>query len=297
MNREEFGQLVAALRQDLGWTQFQFAEAAEVDEPVISQIERGVKKHFDPDLLFRLANALQLTTLERREFLLAASGLDERQSVRQASAIVKTDTSNSRRILDRMLDLTARLRLPAFLCDVYSDVIAVNKTMLALYNVPPAMLDNAGKIPGGYNTIRANFGRELLSRNQVTDNWDFYAVSSMRSFRVNSLRYRAQPYFKYLMRTFRNAAEYPLFDRFWKMVSSTEQDKETNEDHFLYHHSEFGPLNYLASSIMAITSFGELFLIENAPLDEYTDQVFRGLLAREGEGLVRLAPWPQKTMV
>ena len=68
MNRKEFGQLFATLRQDLDWTQFQLSEYADIDEPVISQIERGVKKFFEPELLFQLANALQLTTLERREF-------------------------------------------------------------------------------------------------------------------------------------------------------------------------------------------------------------------------------------
>lgn len=41
MNRKEFGELVAALRQDLGWTQFQLAEYADIDEAVVSQIERG----------------------------------------------------------------------------------------------------------------------------------------------------------------------------------------------------------------------------------------------------------------
>ena len=72
MNRKEFGELVATLRQDLGWTQFQLAEYSDLDEAVISQIERGVKKYFEPDLLFQLANTLQLTSLERHEFVLAA---------------------------------------------------------------------------------------------------------------------------------------------------------------------------------------------------------------------------------
>ena len=45
MNRKEFGQLLAALRQDLDWTQFELAEYAEVDEAVVSQIERGVKAY------------------------------------------------------------------------------------------------------------------------------------------------------------------------------------------------------------------------------------------------------------
>lgn len=296
MTRKEFGELVAALRQDLGWTQFQLAEYAELDDAVISQIERGVKKYFEPELLFHLANTLQLTSLERHEFILAASGLDEKQIVRQPSAMMATDVFHPAKILERMIALTEEIRLPAFLMDVYGDVIAANQMILAFYNVPPSMMETAAKIPGGYNTTRLNFGRDLVGRKHVVDNWDNYAVNSMRSFRENSLRYRAKPYFKYLMKAFRNPTEYPFFDRYWKMVSSTEEDKEMRVDHFSYHHNDFGPLKYIASLTTAVTSFGSLFLVQNLPMDEHTDDVFDQLKHKAGIGVVRLAPWPEKNM-
>jgi transcriptional regulator with XRE-family HTH domain len=297
MNRKDFGELVSALRTDLGWTQFQLAEYSSVDIAVISQIERGVKKYFEPELLFCLANAFQLTTLERREFILASSGLTEKQIVRQPSAGMKTDVFNAAKIAERMIRLTGEIRLPAFVTDVYNDVIAANYMMLAFYNVPASMVETAAKIPGGFNTTRLNFGRESLARNLVTDNWDTYALKSMRSFRENSLQFRAHPYFKYLMKAFRNPIEYPFFDRFWKLVSSTEQDKEVNIDQFTYEHNEFGCLNYTASSTLAITSFGSLFLIQNLPLDEITETVFNKLRVKAGLGVVRFAPWPEKPMV
>jgi transcriptional regulator with XRE-family HTH domain len=295
MKRKEFGELIAALRQDLGWTQFQLAEYAEVDWAVISQIERGVKKHFESKLLFRLANAFQLTTLERREFLLAASGLDQKEMVRQPSASTSTDVFNIRKTLDKMIELTGQVRLPAFLCDVYSDVIAANRVILTFFKLPPAIAENAGQIPAGYNTARFNFGRDLLARSHVIDNWDQYAINSMRSFRENSLRYRAKPYFKYLMKIFRNQTEYPLFDRYWKMVSSSEQDKEAMIDYFSYHHDEFGDIKYISSLTVSITSFGELFLVQYLPLDENTSQVFEELARQAGPGVERFAPWPDKT--
>ena len=296
MNRRDFGELVHALRLDLSWTQFQLAEYSGVDDAVISQIERGVKKFFEPELLFCLANAFQLTTLERREFIFAASGLDEKQIVRQPSAGMTTDVFNARKILERMIRLTGEIRLPAFLCDVYSDVVAANYMMLAFYNVPPSIIESAANVPGGYNTTRLNFGRESLARTQVTDNWDNYALKSMRSFRENSLQYRAHPYFKYLMKAFRNPVEYPFFDRFWKLVSSTEQDKEINIDQFLYCHSEFGQLNYIASTIIAVTSFGNLFLVQNLPLDQHTEDLFSQLKLQAGLGVARFALWPEKPM-
>lgn len=295
MNRREFGQLLATLRQDLDWTQFELAEYAELDEAVISQIERGVKKHFEPELLFSLANTLQLTTLERREFLLAASGLDQKQIVRQPSAAMSTDVFNVRRVLDKMIELTGLVCLPAFLCDVYGDVIAANHSILSLFKLPPEYVEKAGEVPGGYNTARFNFGKDLVARSHVTDNWDQYALNSMRAFRENSLRYRAQPYFKYLMKVFRNRNEYPLFERYWKMVSSVEQDREANIDHFLYHHDEFGEIKYISCSTVSITSFGELFLVQYLPLNGITSQIFEQLAQQTGQGVAKLAPWPVKT--
>jgi hypothetical protein len=294
MNRKQFGELVAALRQDLGWTQFQLAEYAELDDAVVSQIERGVKKHFEPQLLFQLVNAFQLTTLERREFLLAASGLDQKQIVRQPSAAMSTDVFNVRRVLDKMVELTQQVRLPAFLADVYGDVIAANNLILSFFRVPVQYLEQADKIPGAYNTVRFNFSKDLVSRSHVVDNWDQFAVNSMRTFRENSLRYRAQAYFKYLMKIFRNQNEYPLFDRYWKMVSSNEQDKDATTDHFSYQHDEFGQIKYISSSTVSITSFGELFLVHYLPLDEGTSQVFEQLAQQAGQGVTRFAPWPEK---
>jgi transcriptional regulator with XRE-family HTH domain len=296
MNRRDFGELVSTLRLDLGWTQFQFAEYSGVDVAVISQIERGVKKFFEPEMLFCLANALQLTTIERGEFFLAASGLDEKQLLRQPTAGMATDVFDANKILDRMVTLTGNIMLPAFLVDSYSDVIAANYMMVAFYNVPPVLIEEAAKIPGGYNTTRLNFGHDLGWRRQITANWDAYALNSMRAFRESSLRYRATPYFKYLMKAFRNPVEYPLFDRYWKMVSSMEQDKDMNLDHFQYAHHEFGPLSYIASVTVAVTSFGNLYLVQNLPLDCHTDEIFNQLKAQVGQGVVKLTSWPEKSM-
>jgi transcriptional regulator with XRE-family HTH domain len=295
MKRKDFGELVAALRQDLNWTQSQLAEYSDVDDAIISQIERGVKKHFEPRLLFQLANAFQLTTLERREFLLAASGLDQKEMVRQPSAATLTDAFNLRKTLDKMVSLTGQVRLPAFLWDVYGDVIAANQIVISLFRVAFEYLENAGQVPGGYNVCRFSFGKDLVARSLVTENWDRFALNAMRAFRENSLRYRAQPYFKYLMKVFRNQNEYPLFDRYWKLVSSIEQDKETDTDYYGYHHSEFGEIKYVSSSLVSITSFGELYLVQYLPLDKNTARVFEQLAQSAGQGAMTFASWPVKT--
>jgi len=297
MNRKDFGLLLATLRQELDWTQFQLAEYSSVDEAVVSQIERGVKKYFEPELLFYLANALQLTTLERREFFLAASGLEQNQLVRQPTLATNTDVFNARKTLDKMVNLTGQVRLPAFLSDVYGDAIAANQIILSFFKVPPVILETAPQIPGGFNTVRVNFGKESVMRDRIESNWDGYALNAMRSFREHSLRYRAQPYFKYLLKTFRNPVEYPLFDRYWKMAASTEQDKEVNTDYFAFQHDQFGDVKYTATSTVIITSFGELFLVQYLPLDERTSQTFEQIAKEVGQVAIRIAPWPLKNFV
>jgi transcriptional regulator with XRE-family HTH domain len=294
MNRKDFGELVAALRQDLGWTQFQLAEYSELDDAIVSQIERGVKKHFEPQLLFQLANAFQLTTLERREFFLAASGLDQKEMVRQPSAATLTDVFDVSKTLNKMIELTGLVRLPAFLWDVYGDIIAANNIILSFFRIPTEFVEKAGQIPAGYNVCRFSFGKDLVARSLVIENWEQFALNTMRAIRENSLRYRARPYFKYLMKIFRNQNEYPLFDRYWKLVSSVEQDKEVNTDTYAYRHREFGEIKYISSSVVSITSFGELIFVQYLPLDQRTSQVFEDLAQSAGQGATTFAPWPEK---
>jgi len=296
MNRQEFGQLLAALRQDLDWTQFQLSEYAGVDEAIISQIERGVKKFFEPDLLFKLANALQLTTLERREFFLAASGLDQRQMVRQVSSATATDTSHPSKILSRLIETLSSVQCPAFINDVYGDAIAVNQAVVDFFHVPASMIDTAGRKPGGYNIMRMTFDHELVGRTHVYENWDEYAMTTITSYRATTLRYRAKPYFKYLLKTFRDPLEYPLFDRYWKRAASMEADRATETDFFHYRHEIYGQIRYLTAPIITITAFGELFLTVYQPLDDHTTEIFAQINKEASKEIIMLAPWPEKRM-
>jgi hypothetical protein len=98
------------------------------------------------------------------------------------------------------------------------------------------------------------------------------------------------------MKAFRNPVEFPFFERFWNLVTSTERDKDTNVDVFSYAHPDLGELNYIASSTNAVTSYGELFLVQNIPLDDRTSEVFAALLHKGGAGVIRFASWPEKSM-
>ncbi len=294
MDRKDFGKLVSALRQDMEWTQFNLAEYADIDLAVISQIERGAKKHFEPELLVKLANAFHLTTLERKEFFFASTGIQPNKIVRQPSAALVTDTLDADKSLTKMVDLVGQLRVPAFLLDVYSDVLAINQITAAFFHIPQFMFETADYTVGGYNAIRLVFGKELAARSKITENWDGYALRTMRFFREVSLRYRARPYFQRLMKAFRSPVEYPLFDRYWKLASSVEQDREANVDLFSYTHVDYGRLNYATATTVSLTPYGELLLNQYLPLDDPTSRVFDQLSAQCGQGAIRLAPWPVK---
>ena len=88
MNRVEFGRLIASLRRehedenDRPWNQERLAREANavvgaevLSKYIVSNIERG-NRILDEETLLALAAALRLTSGERKEFFLAASGVD-----------------------------------------------------------------------------------------------------------------------------------------------------------------------------------------------------------------------------
>lgn len=61
--KQRFGQLVAAHRRRLGWTQRKLAEAAELDEDTIGRIELG-RRGVSFGTIEKLAKALQIDPAE-----------------------------------------------------------------------------------------------------------------------------------------------------------------------------------------------------------------------------------------
>ena len=169
MDRKQFGKLVSALRQDMGWTQFELSQFGGVDIATISQMERGVKKHLAPELLVGLANVFHLTTQERRQFFLAATGVPSEQMVRQPELGLNTEISDAEKSLKKMTGLVESLRVPAFLLDVYSDVLAINLIAFAFFQIPAELMAEASSLPGGMNVVRLVFGKDLAARSHFLD--------------------------------------------------------------------------------------------------------------------------------
>jgi len=296
MDRREFGALITALREDLGWAQAQLALAADELPPAISNIERGLRKHFEPGLLFRLANALQLTMLERRELFLAASGLDEGEGGRAEPDGAGGHHFDASETVEGLQDLVGRLQLPAHLTDIYSDIIVANAAFFALFQLHPEQAAELAGIPGGTNAIHIIYGAGMPFRRLVAAKWEQMALDGMQAFRRANLRYRATPYFKYLMVHFRNPRVYPSFERHWRLSGSSEEDRYASVIPFEYRHVDYGWLKYLVSRSVMLTPYGELFLRQYLPADEPTAQVFFQLVQRDEQRAYRWSSWPEKTM-
>ena len=297
MNRRNFGELIATLREDLGWTQAQLAQAMDQPESAISIMERGARKHFGPDLLYRLANALQLTTLERREFFLAASGVDEDQSFRHAGADRGGAACGCERTVQQLTDLAGRVRFPCYLVDPYGEIIAANAAAIELLQGPLERAAELAATPGGLTLIHFVYNEEIGLRRTAIENWEKVAVATTRAFREATLRYRGTPYFKYLMKRFRNPRLYPAFDRFWRRAAALAEDRYSTVDSFSYRHSTYGWVDFYVSALVTTTPHCDLYLCECLPVDEPTAEVCRQIIERVGTGAYRFASWPEKRMV
>jgi transcriptional regulator with XRE-family HTH domain len=290
MKHKEFGKLVAILRQDLGMTQFQLAEKSELAVAVVSQIERGVKRYFDADLLQKMAAALELNLHERQQFYAAAVGLDD--SIPLMADDNAPEVKQANRTFDQMLALLERIRVPGHIVDVYGDVVAANMIIVGLYQVTPDTIVESQAIPAGFSSLRLLFGGVLQS--VFSEGYDLYLLNSMRSFREFSLRYRALPYAVQVMNELRNPKKYPAFERYWRKAALMDDDKAVNLDVFEYSHVHFGTLHYSAVFTVSSTPFGELMLIYNLPMDKHTTDVFEQLADTVGTSAFRFAPWPIK---
>lgn len=291
MQRLEFGTLVAMLRIELGWTQAQLAEHAEIESATLSNIERGAKKYFEPDLLFRLANALQLTSIERREFFLASCGLDHSQLLRQPSITNPTNAFETEKIIENLINLMSQMYAPAHLGDVFGDVIAVNNLLLETMQVNVTALGTFSQNKKSrINNLTIAFNPEITSVFHESSNESLIAI--LRAFRESSIRYRAKRRYAELMDELHNMKKYPLFARYWRRVSTFEDDREFMFDPFEITHTVHGTLRFTLTSSVIITSHGELYLSHFTPLDINTTNAIIKIAETAGRNTIQLSQYP-----
>jgi transcriptional regulator with XRE-family HTH domain len=291
MDRFEFGMLVSSLREDLRWTQSELAEKSEVDIAVISNIERGARKFLLKDnILLKLADGLRLTTLERQEFLFAASGVSELDAVRTEGDAARAAFDAETFIHKTGRDI-GRILLPAFVTDSFCDILLANHCVLEFYNASPSLFVNADHVVGGYNQMRYVFHNESNFRDLIgEDRWEQFALMNARYFRRQTLRVRPKPYFSLLLKEFFDNKKYPDFERCWRKMGF-----EGGDDFFIpfeEQNPDGDSVIVAVESLLALTPFGELRLHQLLPLNQKTAKRIEIILDKVGQGYRTLAPFP-----
>lgn len=293
MNRVEFGQLVAALRRgikdedDRSWSQKRLGEETDLGEATIGKIERAERVNLDPDTLSRLANAMHLTTIERREFFIAAMGVDNHQMTRPE---MKPEC-----VLEDIVHVIEEVCLPAFVVDSYGDLVVANAALMQILEIPSDFVAGTCAEPSGFNLMRILFAPEFGNvRNVFGVQWPETAVSHMEFFRYTTLRYRFTDYFR---QTLRQLRKYPLFRQHWHQFSSRQEDYYFNSGRYCYEHPRHGAVRYLTTVSTALTISGELYFVTYVPANARTGEVFASLADRGDRAALRLAPWPEKRLL
>lgn len=300
MNRKEFGQLIAALRKEHfdeegnRLTQAKLAEQAQQLDPVsplneiiIGKIERGERAILDNLTLLSLADTLELTIGERREFFLTATGLDDVQ--------IYTAHETAEEILASAIQMLTDIQLPALLLDSYLDVIAINTILMKLYEVSQIDLYNRMNQPAGLNLLSLIFSadfepqRKLMTQRQ----WHNFAVGNVIYFRRTTLRYRMSDYFATLFTQLWRNRE---FRWYWEQVFYEEKRYFVGGESFKIGTPVSNQLNYLTAPLVTLTPYGNLEIIIHIPRGAETAVAFHQMAAAAPSMVHQLSSWPEKTL-
>jgi transcriptional regulator with XRE-family HTH domain len=264
------------------WTQQILADKAGVEKRMIERIEQGLQRKIDPDIVLRLADALELTTMERKEFFFAAMWLDNHH--------LASPQSDPDEKLKTLLAIMTSIRLPAMMVDVYADVIAINAAAVQLFGLHDDLVNHPADAPAAYNILRVMFSRDSQYRGILREEWPRNALHNMHVFRGITLRYRLHPYFK---QTLTALWKHPAFRLYWERATLEDEDSSTDSLMYDYHHPRLGPIRYMANASSVVTRSGTLHWAIYVPLDERTTAVFQDVVERHGTDVIQLAAWPK----
>ncbi|MCP4527899.1 MAG: hypothetical protein GY833_18590 [Aestuariibacter sp.] len=287
--RQRFGKIVQKLRvYTTRMTQVALNEKFDLPDKTIERIENGNYVKINTELLGNLADEFNLTTLERKEFFLAAIAPDHGQ-------LIDRDITDSLTILDKLITAMKGVCLPVFINDVYSDVIAVNNMTLELLNVKKA-LARATEGVDRFNLMRFLFEDDSIYKQLVGKSWQAAALQNVSYFRRMTLRYMAESYYDQIFGALQN---YGSFKTFWEMVASREfAEGKDRSDVVIYEydHPTLGHIKYVATDSQAVTRDGELYYVQYTPADDHTRKMFKKLKEETDAPceVVRLAHWPRK---
>ncbi len=288
MNLNDFGLLVKALRKSSfdehgnRWTRETLSKAVHLTEDQLGRLERGDRKYLDNHTLMHLADSFNLTSMERKEFFYAALGLKDEELFNQEEPEIQ---------FSNLLKFMEQLLVPAFLTDVYKDVVAANKAVMDLYQLTPTKIKHLSKTPAGYNQLYLIYSSKSGVRDLIGPLWREAAMSTLLEFRRSTLRYRHTNYFLYLLNSLLKLKDFELD---WYSSHRLVEFNDTTYEHFEYEHSFFGPVAYTATETTINTMKGDLTLVLYNPANRVTVSVVEELMKFGGNRALQMAAWPKK---
>jgi transcriptional regulator with XRE-family HTH domain len=273
MQRNAFGQIVASLRKERRdpltgrpWTQEQLASASRLSLRVIANLEQGKKATLAGAMLENLAAALQLTTLERREFFTLAIDLEDGAAIAPVYDVTAADAE--------LLELFASLHQPAFLYDDYFDILAANHAALTLHAIERGWLQSLAGEDERPNFLHVIFAPDSPMRRSMQAGWRMLALRNLHQFRAMTLRHRHTARWDELMARLRTL---PDFSAYWEETHFSQMDNYSRLRQHHYVHPCVGEVRY---AVMANTVYRPVVhrhLTVLLPLDEHTFTVFTAL--------------------
>jgi len=186
------------------------------------------------------------------------------------------------------------IHLPSLMLDPFGDLVAINTAILKMYNVDISIFqDSSVNQATKFNIMRMCFSDEFdLQRRMMREAWPLFAHHSIISFRTISFRYRAHPYFRYLLPELK---KFKLFRSYWEIAHYGEYPQYFGDSTFFSAYDPKGGLiRSISSTIRAMTTHGELILYSFVPLNLKTANTFFEISKEESTKLYRLSPWPDK---
>lgn len=293
MDHEKFGQVVAALRKEQidlvngrRWNQQRLADEAGLTIRIVGKIERGRQARLDGDLLLKLADSFDLTSLERQEFFAMASEVTD-------SEIVRHDVRNEE-VFAQVWALLDDLCSPAFLLDPFADIVGVNRSLLAFHDIDMVKLQSFRTTFGGINNLALLVASDTPLREMLGHAWHSIALANLQQWRFSTLRYRYTPRFEEL---FRALTACPDFRMLWAAGHEHERAIEdcSRLRSCIYRHGVHGPVAYTVFTNTSLSTYGNLYLSTFVPQNDSTAVLFQNL-SRTGNHAIRLADWPNPSL-
>jgi transcriptional regulator with XRE-family HTH domain len=292
MNHKDFGKLIAALRKEHHnfrgnqYTQAKLAELTNITEQIVGRIERGEKVVFEPEMLSLMADAFEFSSRDRKEFFLAAAGVNDENTPNPANS--------NPDIFDKVKNILRQIALPAFVVDSFDNLVLVNQNILSLFDFTQNLRQQASDLKFGFNLLRFVFSTESQFYDLLTENRDTYLLQSIRFFKTISFTYRATNQYQQLLETFTTEKEMNRFVKYFNIENESRKDEDYFYENSLavIQHPKFGKLKFYSPATTAISSpTGVLYLVSYLPASLATIKVF-GDLARDDVEIVQISPWP-----